>query len=94
MFSIPLPSKRTAFSFFLLVCSASMVFYWTRLPETDAAAAHDSSLMKARALTDLYPRWYGAREVLLHHRDPYSAEVTEEIQLAYEGREQRFNYPL
>jgi hypothetical protein len=26
-------------------------------------------------LSDLYPRWLGARELLLHGRDPYSAEV-------------------
>ena len=37
-------------------------------------------------LSDLYPRWLGARELLLHHRDPYSAEVTREIQIGYWGR--------
>jgi hypothetical protein len=37
-------------------------------------------------LSDLYPRWLGARELLLHHRDPYSAEVTREIQTGYYGR--------
>jgi hypothetical protein len=37
-------------------------------------------------LSDLYPRWLGARELLLHHRDPYSAEVTREIQVGYYGR--------
>lgn len=38
-------------------------------------------------LSDLYPRWVGARELLLHHRNPYSPEVTREIQLGYYGRE-------
>ena len=37
-------------------------------------------------LSDLYPRWLGARELLLRHRDPYSAEVTREIQIGYYGR--------
>jgi hypothetical protein len=37
-------------------------------------------------LSDLYPRWLGARELLLHHRDPYSPEVTREIQRGYYGR--------
>ena len=37
-------------------------------------------------LSDLYPRWLGARELLLHHRNPYSAEVTREIQSGYYGR--------
>lgn len=57
-------------------------------------------------LSDLYPRWIGARELLLHGRDPYSAEVTREIQAGYYGRpldpsrpddprdEQRFAYPV
>lgn len=37
-------------------------------------------------LSDLYPRWLGSRELLLNHRDPYSAEVTSEIQAGYYGR--------
>ena len=38
-------------------------------------------------LSDLYPRWLGARELLLRRRDPYSAEITREIQIGYYGRE-------
>ncbi len=34
-------------------------------------------------LSDLYPRWLGARELLLHGRDPYSPEITREIQAGY-----------
>ena len=57
-------------------------------------------------LSDLYPRWLGARELLLHGRDPYSAEVTREIQIGYYREalddtrpnlpkdEQRFAYPV
>jgi len=37
-------------------------------------------------LSDLYPRWLGARELLLHGRDPYSPEFTREIQTGYYGR--------
>jgi hypothetical protein len=84
--------KQPALLLLLLLCSASMTFCWIHL-HTDTGT-NDPSLIKARALTDLYPRWYGTREVLLHHRDPYSAEVTQEIQSAYNGREQRFGYPL
>lgn len=36
--------------------------------------------------SDLYPRWLGARELLLHGRDPYSREVTREIQTGFYGR--------
>jgi hypothetical protein len=57
-------------------------------------------------LSDLYPRWLGARELLLHDRDPYRADITREIQIGYYGRpldptrpsdskdEQRFAYPI
>jgi len=37
-------------------------------------------------LSDLYPRWYGARELLLHGRNPYSAEVSHEIEIGFYGR--------
>jgi Glycosyltransferase family 87 len=54
---------------------------------------------------DLFAPWYGSRELFLHHRDPYSTEVTREIQNEYYGKEltgaphepkdqQRFAYPL
>jgi hypothetical protein len=36
--------------------------------------------------SDLYPRWLGARELLLRGRDPYSLEVTREIQTGFYGR--------
>lgn len=60
-------------------------------------------------LGDLYPRWVGTRELLLHGRNPYGPEVSHEIQVAFYGRaieqsydkprfeiidEQRFVYPL
>ncbi len=36
--------------------------------------------------SDLYARWLGTRELLLHGRDPYSAEMTREIQIGFYGR--------
>jgi hypothetical protein len=36
--------------------------------------------------SDLYPLWLGTRELLLRHRDPYSTEVTREIQIGFYGR--------
>ena len=33
-------------------------------------------------LSDLYPRWFGARELLLHHRNPYDPEVTRDLRWA------------
>jgi Glycosyltransferase family 87 len=58
---------------------------------------------------DLYPRWVGTQELLLHGTNPYSAEVSHKIQLAFYGQiieqsydkpqfeiidEQRFAYPV
>ena len=58
---------------------------------------------------DLYPRWIGTRELLLHGKNPYSLEVSHEIQMAFYGHpieqsydkpqfeiidEQRFAYPI
>ena len=39
------------------------------------------------SLTDLYPVWLGSRELLLDHRNPYSPEVSREIQVAFYGKE-------
>jgi hypothetical protein len=69
-----------------VVASASTWFYANRILRAqqiaDAAAHH-----RPRGnLSDLYPRWLGARELLTHHRNPYSAEITREIQQGYYGR--------
>jgi hypothetical protein len=57
-------------------------------------------------LSDLYPSWLASRELLLHHRDPYTQEITREIQAGYYGRpidparpndpknQQAFAYPV
>jgi hypothetical protein len=69
-----------------LLFAASMWFYVRHVlvPYQKAdAAAHGRPRGN---LSDLYPRWLGARELLLHHRDPYSPEVTREIQMGYYGR--------
>ena len=59
-----------------------------------------------RNFSDLFPRWLGTRELLLDGRDPYSPQVTKEIQRGYYGRpidshretdpidQQGFAYPL
>jgi Glycosyltransferase family 87 len=61
------------------------------IPAQEAtAAAYDQPRGN---LSDLYPRWLGAKELLLHHRNPYSAEVTADIQRGYWGRELDANKP-
>jgi len=69
-----------------LFCAASMWIYADRvlIPYQVADAAANG---RPRGnLSDLYPRWLGARELLLHGRDPYSLEVTRDIQTGYYGR--------
>jgi len=89
-----------------LLLAGSMWFYMQDVlirHQANYATAHE---IPRGNLSDLYPRWLGARELLLHHRDPYSAEVTREIQVGYYGRaidpsrpldptdEQGFAYPV
>jgi len=89
-----------------LLLAVSMWFYlqdvMIRYQMADSAERH----IPRGNLSDLYPRWLGARELLLDHRDPYSAEITQEIQRGYYGRpldpsrpndpkdQQGFAYPL
>jgi Glycosyltransferase family 87 len=68
------------------LASASTWFYIDhvqRAQQIADAAAHGTPRGN---LSDLYPRWLGARELLLHRRNPYSAEITREIQRGYYGR--------
>jgi len=88
-----------------LVASASTWVYIERILKPHQVAdalAHDRPRGN---LSDLYPRWLGARELLQHRRNPYSADITREIQQGYYGRpldparpgdpkdEQAFAYP-
>ncbi len=81
--------KRTPFVVGLtlaVVASASTWFYvnWIlRAQQIADAAAYDRPRGN---LSDLYPRWLGARELLRHGRNPYSAEITREVQQGYYGR--------
>jgi hypothetical protein len=89
-----------------IVCAVGMWTYVGRVlipHQVSDAAAHDRPRGN---LSDLYPRWLGARELLLHGRDPYGKEVSREIQAGYYGRpidpsrpndprdEQGFAYPV
>jgi hypothetical protein len=69
-----------------LLCAGSMWFYVQRvlIPYEKAdAAVHGRPRGN---LSDLYPRWLGARELLLHQRNPYGDDIASEIQKGYYGR--------
>jgi hypothetical protein len=70
-----------------LLCASSMWFYVQSvlIPYQKAdAVLHERPRGN---LSDLYPRWLGARELLLHHRNPYGNDIAIEIQKGYYGRE-------
>src|SRR5215472_17168383 len=89
-----------------LVLSTSMWLYVNRVLVAHQRATAAVSHTPRGNLSDLYPRWLGSRELLLHGRDPYSKEVTREIQDGYYGRpldpsrpddpkdQQAFAYPV
>jgi Glycosyltransferase family 87 len=80
------PSPPTLLAISVLLC-AGMWLYVSRVivPQQKAYAAIHGN--PRGNLSDLYPRWLGSRELLLHGRDPYSPEITREIQVGYYGRE-------
>ncbi len=92
--------------FLIFLCCGNMWLYWSRLPRAAANLLHPTETIRPKSLSDLYPRWYGTRELLLHHRNPYGIEVSNEIQVAFYGKvldssipneprdQQRFAYPL
>lgn len=74
---------------FLLLAAAaaaSMWFYVIGILRAHQIADAAIKQTPRGNLSDLYPRWLGTRELLLHHRNPYSREVTLEIQEGYYGR--------
>src|SRR3981189_393860 len=68
-----------------MLCACGMWTYVNRVMishQISDAAAHGRPRGN---LSDLYPHWIGARELLLNGRDPYRQEVTREIQEATNG---------
>ena len=88
-----------------ILMGIGMWYYFDRVGVA-AQVATDAAKNSPRGnLSDLYPPWLGARELLLHRRDPYSAEVNTDIQKGFWGRsidrhnpndppEALFAYPL
>ncbi len=69
-----------------LVAAVSMWFYVDRILvgyQIADATAHERPRGN---LSDLYPRWLGARELLLHRRNPYGDDITLESQKGFYGR--------
>lgn len=81
-------SRSFALAFLLAtLASASTWFYMDHILRAQQIAYAAVHHRPRGNLSDLYPRWLGARELLLHGRNPYGDQVTREIQQGYYGRE-------
>src|SRR5258708_9350109 len=69
-----------------VLVAASMWFYFDRILIAQQVADAAQHERPRGNLSDLYPRWLGARELLLHHRNPYGDDITMEIEKGYYGR--------
>jgi hypothetical protein len=102
----PLRSHFWTWPALAILCAVGMWTYVQRVliaHQISYAETHDRPRGN---LSDLYPRWLGARELLLHKRNPYGADISREIQAGYYGRpldasrasdpkdEQGFAYPI
>lgn len=85
-FALQTRSKLVVIFVVAAIAAASVWFYFDRIlvaRQVVDAIAHDRPRGN---LSDLYPRWLGARDLLVHGRNPYSDELTLEIQEGYYGR--------
>ncbi|MFZ0816527.1 MAG: hypothetical protein WAM78_13465, partial [Candidatus Sulfotelmatobacter sp.] len=65
MQALSLYVKHIVILFLVLAASASICLYWRRITDAVHASRASSSVLKPKVLTDLYPSWYGSRELLL-----------------------------
>lgn len=69
-----------------IVCALGMTYYYH---EVLIPIRQQQSHLEGAAegnWSDLYPLWIATHDVLLEHRNPYSPEVTDEIQRGFYGR--------
>jgi len=99
--------RRSALLWILAVIFTASTWIYVQyvLVAHQRAAAATKGIPRGN-LSDLYPRWLGARELLLHGRNPYRDDITREIQIGYYGRvldasrpndpkdQQAFAYPI
>jgi hypothetical protein len=87
---MPVPTLRRQSVIFLLsaLCASSMIYYHLCLfvPRTMEVRAAQGFGGGYSFGADFYPIWLTSREGLLHHRDPYSPEMTRQIQIGLFGR--------
>ena len=72
----------------VVLCAAGMVYYHLGLfvPAATRARAAQGFGNGYSFGADLYPIWLTSRETLLHHQNPYSREMTRQIQIGLFGK--------
>ena len=78
-------AQRLALAAAVFVCAGTWVYVDRVLIAHQQAEARVRGTPRGN-LSDLYPSWLAARELLLHHRSPYSEESTRQIQAVLYGR--------
>lgn len=99
--------RRAAFGVPLAILMATGMWLYVQLIQIPHQKDQSLERQIPRGnLSDLYPRWLGARELLLRGRDPYGSDITREVQVGYYGRaldatrpddpkdQQAFAYPV
>jgi Glycosyltransferase family 87 len=99
--------RRQRLSLLMAVLAAAGMYLFYDHVDFASLEIEDALLLRPRGnFSDLYPAWLGTRELLLNGHDPYSPDVTAEIQKGVWGRtvdarnpgdpkeESRFAYPL
>ncbi|HEY1658643.1 MAG TPA: glycosyltransferase 87 family protein [Candidatus Sulfotelmatobacter sp.] len=70
----------------LLALGASYYYFHLLLPQARARNAEIGMAGGYAYGGDFYPIWLTTRELLRHHRDPYTRQITQEIQIGLFGR--------
>jgi hypothetical protein len=95
-------SNRSATIAVALSMCIGMWAYMIRVANPNISVQAALTGDRAGELGDLYPRWYGTRQFVLHGQNPYGKGVSDDLQIAYYGNivsdgnrnEQRFAYPV
>ncbi len=106
------PQKKLSGWLWLLSSLAAVAITWVYTHRVLVPWEYQVNIKGGRVIAqlgDLYPRWVGTRELLLHGKNPYGPEVSHEIQMGFYGHtivqtygepghapidEQRFAYPV
>ena len=83
---MPRHAPSLAVMLLAVVAAASTWFYVNHVMRAEQIADAIAHQRPRGNLSDLYPRWLGTRELLVHRRNPYGPEITREIQQGYYGR--------